>query len=273
QDSGPQDRYQQPPPKAGQGLNGPTEAPEPWSGFSRGPVRPHFDGQPPPKARRAAAAGYRAPPAPEPHQVADDGKGTELVPHASSRGRVRGPPPPRPDRDRDVEPGGVRPTEAWVSFRRACLGGKGEVMIEGEVRDINIPVGATDGTIVMLDDTSITLRVEPHEVLEREGIDLHMELIVDGPDAERGARMLVPTLETEVTVIVPPDVQTGQQLRVGGRGIPTGKGDERGDLIVTIFVSESDLPPAGRIRLKRSDASSSRPKPKWDQPPGEGEKY
>ena len=145
------------------------------------------------------------------------------------------------------------------------------MMIEGEVRDINIPPGAMDGTIIMLDDTSITLRVEPHEVLERDGFDLHMELEVDEADAERGARMLVPTLETEVTVIVPPDVQTGQKLRVGGRGIPTGKGDERGDLIVTVYVRESDFPPAGRIRLKRSDPSSGRPR--RGEPPKTGSDF
>ena len=46
--------------------------------------------------------------------------------------------------------------------------------------------------------------------------------------------MDVPTLEGSVKMRVPAGVQSGQKLRLAGRGAPSLRGDARGDLFVEI---------------------------------------
>jgi curved DNA-binding protein len=60
-------------------------------------------------------------------------------------------------------------------------------------------------------------------------------------EAALGATVTIPTLDGRVTLRVPPGTNTGQQLRVRGRGMPRGNSSERGDLFVvpTIQVPSS----------------------------------
>jgi DnaJ-class molecular chaperone len=65
-------------------------------------------------------------------------------------------------------------------------------------------------------------------------------VIVDVPvtivEAIRGAKIEVPTLEGRATVTVPPGTDSGQKLRLRGKGIPDPKGGAAGDLYVVIQV-------------------------------------
>jgi molecular chaperone DnaJ len=47
---------------------------------------------------------------------------------------------------------------------------------------------------------------------------------------------MVPTLDGEVAVNVPPETQTGQQIRLRGRGVKSVRGGRTGDLICTVVV-------------------------------------
>ena len=55
-------------------------------------------------------------------------------------------------------------------------------------------------------------------------------------EAALGCRVEVPTAEGAVKVRVPAGVQSGQKLRLSGRGAPSTIGEGRGDLFVTIQV-------------------------------------
>jgi len=46
----------------------------------------------------------------------------------------------------------------------------------------------------------------------------------------------VPTLDGTLKLRLPPGTANGQQLRVRGRGLPKGKGGERGDFHVVVSV-------------------------------------
>ena len=85
-------------------------------------------------------------------------------------------------------------------------------------------------------DLWATVRVRPHPVFRREGRDVIVDVPVTIVEAVRGAKIEVPTLEGRATVTVPPGTDSGQKLRLRGKGIPDPKGGAAGDLYVVIQV-------------------------------------
>ena len=75
--------------------------------------------------------------------------------------------------------------------------------------------------------------MQPHPLLRREGDHLFLTVPVAVHEAVLGARIEIPTLDGPVKLTVAPGTQSGQQLRVSGRGAPTASG-ARGDLIVDV---------------------------------------
>ena len=80
----------------------------------------------------------------------------------------------------------------------------------------------------------IHVHVPPHPLFHRKGDNLYCTLPVTFTEAALGTRMDVPTLEGSVKMRVPAGVQSGQKLRLAGRGAPSLRGDARGDLFVEI---------------------------------------
>lgn len=89
-------------------------------------------------------------------------------------------------------------------------------------------------------DLRVRIHVAADARLTRHGDDLHLALPVAIHEAVLGARVPVPTLDGVVTVRVPPGTQTGQRLRLRERGLPTRRGDGRGDLVLDVHLV---LPP------------------------------
>lgn len=89
-------------------------------------------------------------------------------------------------------------------------------------------------------DLRLRVHVAADARLTRHGDDLHLLLPVAIHEAVLGARIPVPTLDGVVTVRVPPGTQTGQRLRLRERGLPTRRGDGRGDLVLDVQLV---LPP------------------------------
>jgi DnaJ-class molecular chaperone len=80
------------------------------------------------------------------------------------------------------------------------------------------------------------VRVRPHPVFRREGRDLVVDVPVTVVEAIRGAKIEVPTLDGRATVTVPPGTDSGQKLRLRGKGIADPKGGAAGNLYVVIQV-------------------------------------
>jgi DnaJ-class molecular chaperone len=85
-------------------------------------------------------------------------------------------------------------------------------------------------------DLYIETEVEPHPLVRREDDDLYMDLPVTVPEAVSGAQVRVPTFTSEVTVTVPAGAQSGKKLRLKGQGVPSLKGNGRGDLFLNLQV-------------------------------------
>src|SRR5438128_1382220 len=80
------------------------------------------------------------------------------------------------------------------------------------------------------------VKVRPHPLLRRDGKDLTIEVPITVGEAIRGATIAVPTPDGTVRLKVPRGSQSGQRLRLSGRGVPDPKGGAPGDLYVRLMV-------------------------------------
>lgn len=85
-------------------------------------------------------------------------------------------------------------------------------------------------------DLLVSTRVSSHPFFVRKGDNLHCEVPITLAEAILGARIEVPALAGETTLVVPPGTQSGQAFRLRGRGVPHLFGEGVGDLYVTVRV-------------------------------------
>lgn len=124
----------------------------------------------------------------------------------------------------------------------------------GEPVKVRIPPGAGDGDRVRVaghgapgrsgsepGDLIITVRVRPHSYFERDGLDLRLDLPITVAEAYRGAKITIPTPEGPVGLKLPRHAQSGQVVRLKGRGVR--RKDQIGDLLVRFMIRlpEQDL--------------------------------
>ncbi len=122
---------------------------------------------------------------------------------------------------------------------------------DGRTLDVTIPKGAADGQTIRLrgqgapgrteaGDALIELKVAIHPVFKLDGADLTMDLPVSVPDAVLGGKVQAPTPEGAVSVTIPAGSNSGQTLRLKGRGAFVG--GKRGDLKARLVVTLPETP-------------------------------
>jgi len=75
-----------------------------------------------------------------------------------------------------------------------------------------------------------------HPDFQVRGADLYYTLDVAPWEPVLGAKVIVPTLKSRLSVRIKPGTKNGQQLRLRGHGLPTGQTGQDGDLYVVINV-------------------------------------
>jgi molecular chaperone DnaJ len=85
-------------------------------------------------------------------------------------------------------------------------------------------------------DLFLLIKVRSHALFERKGDDLYVELPVTFAEAALGAEVQVPTMTGKATMKVPPGIQSGQQLRLSGQGMPRRAGGS-GNLYARVKVT------------------------------------
>jgi curved DNA-binding protein len=80
----------------------------------------------------------------------------------------------------------------------------------------------------------------PHPLYDLEGRNLTITVPVAPWEAALGAKVVVPTLSGRINLTVAPGSQSGQRLRIRGKGLPGKTG--AGDLIAVLKVV---MPPSG----------------------------
>jgi molecular chaperone DnaJ len=133
----------------------------------------------------------------------------------------------------------------------AC-GGKGITPVTEQL-DVKIPPGVDNGSKVRVagkggaginggppGDLYIITKVRPHGFFERKGDNLYCDIPVTITEAALGTRIDVPTKDGMVTMTVPPGTQSGQTLRLRGKGVPHLGGTGAGDQYVRINIVMPD---------------------------------
>ncbi|MDO9433244.1 MAG: molecular chaperone DnaJ [Phenylobacterium sp.] len=196
--------------------------------------------------------------------------------------------------------GRVRASQGFFSIERACprCGGSGRLVLDpcqecrghGQLRkertlQVRIPAGVDDGARIRLagegdagarggprGDLYIFLSVTPHELFDREGLDLLCTVPVPMGVAALGGEIEAPCLmggencdgACKIEVKVPEGAQTGRTVRLKGRGMPSLRSRERGDLVVELFVETPTKLTARQKELMRefSEICSEQQHPK-----------
>ena len=130
----------------------------------------------------------------------------------------------------------------------AVCGGSGRVTRPETIR-VNIPPGAEPDKRIRLrgkgeagirggpaGDLFIRPRIRPHPLFTRSGRDLSMELPITVGEAVRGASVDVPTPSGTIKVKISAGAQSGQQLRIKGKGVAAHGQTPAGDLYLRLMV-------------------------------------
>jgi curved DNA-binding protein len=158
----------------------------------------------------------------------------------------------RTERRRGKQPisGSDREVVAQITLEEAYHGTQRTVRIGERQLDVKIPAGAKEGTRVRLSgqgergyaggpagDLYVVISVLDHNVFRRDGDNLHMDLDVPLYTAVLGGTVQVRTLDGTVTLRIQPGTQSGQSIRLKGKGMPKlRQKNARGDLYAHVLV-------------------------------------
>jgi molecular chaperone DnaJ len=130
---------------------------------------------------------------------------------------------------------------------QACAG-RGRREIERRLT-VKVPAGVDDGSRIRINgngeaglhggpsgDLYVYLSIAPHPLFKRDGLDTYVDMPVSFPQAALGGQITVPSLEGELSLSVQPGTQSGTTFRMRGHGMPSVRGNSRGDHVVTVHV-------------------------------------
>ncbi len=138
-----------------------------------------------------------------------------------------------------------------LDLKRPELNEDGALEVRSHTVRVTIPAGVTDGQQIRLagqgeagpgggraGDLYLEVHLRPHRLFQVEGRDITLTLPIAPWEAALGASVPVPTLAGNVEMRIPSGAQSGQKLRLRGRGLP---GSSPGDQYVQLKVV---VPPA-----------------------------
>jgi len=153
---------------------------------------------------------------------------------------------------------------------------------QGQVREVKkslkvkIPAGVLDGERIRLKgqggpgqgdapsgDLYLHIRLVPHPLFDVEGHNLVITVPLAPWEAALGAKVTVPTLTGNINLTIAPNSQSGQRLRIKGKGLATKAG--KGDLFALLKVV---MPPAASAEAKElwqalADKAGFDPRAQW----------
>lgn len=161
--------------------------------------------------------------------------------------------------------GKVRASQGFFTVERTCpsCSGMGQVISNpcsscgGQGRSnkerslsVNVPAGVETGTRIRLSnegeaglrggpagDLYIFIEVREHKIFQRDGNSLFCRIPVSMSGAALGGDIEVPTIDGgRSRVKIPAGSQSGRQMRLRGKGMPSIKAAQKGDMFIEIAV-------------------------------------
>ncbi len=141
---------------------------------------------------------------------------------------------------------------------------------------VKIPLGVVDGERIRLKgqggpgngnapngDLYLHIRLVPHPLFDIEGHNLVLTVPLAPWEAALGTKITVPTLSGKIHLTIAPNSQTGQRLRIKGKGLVTKSG--AGDLYALLKVV---MPPSANEEVKAlwrsmSERAGFDPRAQW----------
>lgn len=135
-------------------------------------------------------------------------------------------------------------------IERPChqCGGNGVVRKTVEIK-VKVPPGVASGNYMTLKgqgnkgprghtpgDLIVYFEEREHPIFTRHNDDIFTEAHLNVTQAVLGMTLEVPTLNGKAKLKIPPGIQSGQVLRMRGKGFPKLRGNSRGDQLVRIQV-------------------------------------
>jgi curved DNA-binding protein len=150
-----------------------------------------------------------------------------------------------------------RGTTRMLELKRPEVKPDGSVELHSHTVRVTIPAGVSEGQLIRLagqgepatgpgnaGDLYLETHILPDKVFALDNRDVTITLPVAPWEAALGASVMVPTLGGPVEMRIPAGAQSGQKLRLRGRGLP---GSSPGDQYVQLKVV---LPPADSPQAK-----------------------
>ena len=161
--------------------------------------------------------------------------------------------------------------EIEIPFHTAVTGGETRLIIRRgesareETIAAKIPAGVDDGQTIRLrgqgepgpnngvpGDLLITIRVTPHPLFRRKGLDLEVDVSVTVGEAALGTKVDVPSPHGTIAMKIPAGASSGKRLRIKGQGVH--RKEEKGDLYAVIQIAlPSHIDSASVELLKKFD--------------------
>lgn len=136
---------------------------------------------------------------------------------------------------------------------------------------VKVPAGVDDGDRIRLSgegeagrnggpagDLYVEIRVNPHKLFDRDGVDLSCDVPISFATATLGGVVELPTLDGHVSLKIPAETQSGKIFRLRGKGVITVRDRHTGDLFVRVVLETPISLTDEQIELLKSfDASVS----------------
>jgi curved DNA-binding protein len=150
-------------------------------------------------------------------------------------------------------------TTRTLELKRPDLKPDGTLDLKTHTVRVTIPAGVTDGQLIRLagqgeqptnggkpGDLYLEVHIKPNRLYQLEGRDVTLTLPITPWESALGATVTVPTLGGGVEMRIPPNSQSGQKMRLRGRGLP---GQTPGDQYIQlkIVVPPADTPEAKAV--------------------------
>lgn len=164
---------------------------------------------------------------------------------ANVRGATRGGTTRPPSKGQDLK------SNIDVETIDVIKGGKKRINVNGSTIEITIPSGVTDGQVLRVrgkgspsatgganGDLLVTVKIIPDGKYRIEGLDVHTDLPISLYESIKGGKVEAQTPLGNVVLTVKPNANSGQILRLKGRGI--AKGDKIGNLYFHLQIMLPD---------------------------------
>lgn len=152
--------------------------------------------------------------------------------------------------------------EISITLEEACHGSTKSISLQTTSQDprtrshaqtrtyqVKIPAGISEGARIRLagqgspgsnggaaGDLYLTIHIAPHPIFKVDGNNIEIDCLLAPWEAALGAKVSIPTLQGQAFITIPAGTESGQRLRLRGKGMPQKRGLEPGDLVAVIRI-------------------------------------